>query len=81
MQRWVAMVTLLGLTMLVGCGENRFDRAVTGSALGAGTGALAGLALGPVGVTSGALIGAGAGAATGAVTTSDQVNLGRPIYR
>ncbi|MEK0081971.1 YMGG-like glycine zipper-containing protein [Benzoatithermus flavus] len=81
MQRWCAVVGILGLVVLSGCGTSRFDRTVTGAGIGAGTGAVAGLLLGPVGIASGALVGAGVGGVTGAVTTPQQIDLGRPIYR
>ena len=67
--------------LVAGCGENRFDRTVTGTGIGAANGAAAGALLGPVGVVTGALIGAGAGAGIGLTTDEDQINLGRPVYR
>lgn len=67
--------------LAAGCGENRFDRTLTGAGVGAATGAAAGALLGPVGIASGALIGAGAGGGIGLATDEDQINLGRPIYR
>jgi hypothetical protein len=67
--------------LAAGCGENRFDRTVTGTGVGAATGAAAGALLGPIGVVTGALIGAGAGGGIGLTTDEDQINLGRPIYR
>ncbi len=57
------------------CGDTPGQRAVSGGAIGAGTGAVGAAVLGanPVG---GALIGGGVGAVTGAVTTKNQINLG-----
>jgi osmotically inducible lipoprotein OsmB len=82
MQRNLLILAALGTSLLLGgCGGNRFDRTVTGAAIGAASGAGAGLLLGPVGVASGALVGAGAGAGVGLATNERQINLGRPIYR
>jgi len=63
---------LLGLT---GCGYSPGQRALSGGAIGAGTGAIIGAATG-LGPGTGALIGGGAGALTGATTTHHQLNLG-----
>jgi hypothetical protein len=82
MGRIVTIGAACGIALLAAaCGDNRFDRTVTGAALGAVSGAGAGLLLGPLGVASGALIGGGAGAGVGFATSEDQVNLGRPVYR
>jgi hypothetical protein len=48
--------------------------------VGAGTGALIGLAFGGVGAIPGALIGAGAGGATGAFTDEEQIYLGEAVW-
>lgn len=57
---------LLGLTA---CGDTWGQRAVTGGAIGAGSGAAVG-ALTPLGVLPGALIGGAVGAGVGAATTA-----------
>ena len=75
----VALVAILGVG-LAGCGYSRGDRAVTGGALGAGTGALLGAVTGGNAGT-GALIGGGVGALGGAFTSPGDVNLGKPVYR
>ena len=67
-------LTLLGLLVLAGCGTSTTDRALSGGAIGAGSGFL-------LGGTTGALVGGGAGAAAGALTDSSDVNLGRPVWR
>jgi osmotically inducible lipoprotein OsmB len=68
------MVVVIGLTaMLAACGQAEKDRAMSGAAIGAGTGAV----LGPVGVVTGGAI----GAATGALTESSDFNLGTPWWR
>jgi len=66
---------------LAGCGQSQFDRVSTGATTGAGTGALIGLLGGPVGVGLGAAIGAGVGALAGGATTSDQIDLGKPVWK
>ena len=62
-----AVVAVLVLVSLAGCGYSRGERAVSGGLLGAGAGAgVSALAGGNVG--TGALIGGGLGAAGGALT-------------
>jgi osmotically inducible lipoprotein OsmB len=63
--RWALVVTALAGT--AGCGDRPLDRALTGGAIGAGGGALIGVAAGnPV---AGAVVGGLGGAAIGAATT------------
>ena len=64
---------------LAGCGYNQGDRAASGALLGAGGGAVLGAIGGNAGL--GALAGAGAGALGGALTSGNDINLGRPIWR
>ncbi|HET8729215.1 MAG TPA: hypothetical protein VFO41_17065 [Alphaproteobacteria bacterium] len=59
--------------LLAACGADEEDRALSGGAIGAGTGAVVG---GPVG----AVAGAGIGAATGAVTEEDDLDMGEPAW-
>ncbi len=66
-------------TLLAACGENTTDRAATGGAIGAVTGAVIGSTMGHGG--AGALVGGAAGAAVGGMTTSNDVDLGKPIWR
>ncbi len=61
----VLTAILLGVTA---CGDTWGQRAVTGGAIGAGSGAVIG-AVTPIGVVPGALIGGAVGAGTGAATT------------
>lgn len=78
----IAFATAASLSLLVlgACGHNPTDRALSGGAIGAGTGAVGGAVLGADPVT-GALIGGAVGAAAGALTDSGDVNLGRPVWR
>ncbi len=71
-------LVLAGLA-LAACGTSREDRAISGGAIGAGAGGLAGAAMGnPVG---GALLGGAAGAAGGALTSPNQIDLGKPAWK
>jgi hypothetical protein len=77
--RMAFILTGLGLA-LSGCGYSPGDRAASGGLLGAGAGAgVAALTGGSV--VGGALIGGAVGAVGGAVTSPDDVNLGRPVWR
>jgi osmotically inducible lipoprotein OsmB len=69
-----AMKYLVMAAILVGataCGDTWGQRAVTGGAIGAGSGAVVGSATG-VGVLPGALIGGAVGAGVGAATTPER---------
>jgi osmotically inducible lipoprotein OsmB len=75
----LVLVTSLSLLALSACGHSTGDRALSGGGIGAGVGLVGGALVGaPV---EGALIGGAVGAGTGALTTSDQINLGRPIWK
>lgn len=80
MKRITLAATLsLSLLALGACGTSTTDRALSGGAIGAGAGAIGGALLGSP--ATGALIGGAVGAGAGAVTDSDQINLGKPIWR
>lgn len=69
---------------LAACGETQEDRALSGAGIGAASGAAIGAAVAGNpwgGAAVGGAIGAGAGAAVGALTTSDDVDLGKPAWR
>lgn len=78
----IAFATAASLALLVvgACGHNPTDRALSGGAIGAGTGAVGSTLVGVDPVT-GALLGGAVGAATGALTDSGDFDLGRPIWR
>ena len=64
---FLGVMTLLGLA---GCGETTGERALSGGAIGAGGGAIAGAAMGnPL---AGAAVGGMAGAGVGALTTPER---------
>ncbi|HJQ57008.1 MAG TPA: bacteriocin [Vineibacter sp.] len=63
-----AVLTPIAL-MASACGDTWGQRAVTGGAIGAGTGAVVGAATGGLSVLGGALIGGAVGAGIGAATT------------
>jgi len=69
-----------GMLALAACGTNTTDRALSGGAIGAGGGALLGGVTG-LGAGTGALLGGAAGAATGGLTNSNQVDLGKPVWK
>ncbi len=82
MSRGVAptlVVAILGLT-LAGRGYSTGDRAASGGLIGAGGGAAIGAVTGGSPLT-GALIGDAVGAVGGAVTSPNDVNLGRPAWK
>ncbi|MDX2233414.1 MAG: hypothetical protein NW200_02845 [Hyphomonadaceae bacterium] len=58
--------------VLGACGTTVSQRALSGAAIGAGTGAVAG----PIGVGTGAVV----GGAVAVVTPADKVNLGKPVW-
>ena len=63
------------------CGNSQPDRTASGAAVGAGTGAAIGAIAGGVGAIPGAIIGGAVGGTTGAVTTQNEVDLGKPVWR
>ncbi len=62
----VAALSMLGLTACANM-NNTEQRVVSGTAIGAGAGAVAGALIPGLGIGTGALIGAGAGAVTGVI--------------
>jgi len=74
------LALLVVVAALAACGANRSDRAITGAAIGAGTGALGALVLdGNVG--AGLVAGGLVGAAAGGLTDQSDFDLGEPVYR
>jgi osmotically inducible lipoprotein OsmB len=74
-----AVIIVAGGLLLAGCGSSPGDRAISGGAMGAGVGALAGFAVGmPV---TGAIFGGALGATTGALSDPSQIYLGKPVWR
>ena len=74
------MTAVAAVFALAACGETKSDRALSGGAIGAGAGAVGGALVGgnPV---AGAVIGGVGGAAAGALTSPNDVNLGKPVWR
>jgi len=67
---------------LAACGQSQGDRALSGGLIGAGSGAAIGaIAGGGPGAAIGAAVGGVGGAAAGALTSPQDVNLGRPAWR
>jgi len=75
----ITTALLATLTLLSACGDNTTDRAASGAAMGAVGGAVLGSTIGHGG--AGALVGGAAGAALGGMTTKDEINLGKPVWR
>ncbi len=75
--RATSLLILAGVT-LAGCGYNTGSRALSGGAIGAGTGAIVGAVTG-LGPGAGAAIGGGVGAIAGAATSPNDINLGKPL--
>lgn len=80
MRKFILAGGLAASVLVLGaCGNTTGDRALSGGAIGAGAGLVGGALLGaPV---AGMAVGALGGAAVGALTTPDQVNMGRPAWR
>lgn len=76
-QSWVAIGLVAGLAA---CGSNPADRAITGAGIGAAAGA-AGALVSDNDIGPGALVGGLAGAVIGGATTSQDFDLGEPIYK
>lgn len=73
--RHLTLIPLGALCLLLAaCGSTQGERALSGGAIGAGTGAAAGILTGGSG-TTGAIVGGAIGAATGALTNEDQIDL------
>jgi osmotically inducible lipoprotein OsmB len=72
------IVAGLSLLTLSACGHSTGDRTLSGGGIGAGVGVVAGALLGAP--LEGALIGGAVGAGAGALTNSNQIYLGRPIW-
>lgn len=75
----LAISIMLSALGLAACGNTTGDRALSGGGIGAGVGLVGGALLGaPV---QGALIGGAVGAGAGALTDSNQVDLGDPVWK
>lgn len=70
---------LLAIT-LSACGSTQGDRTLSGVGIGAGIGAI-GAAVTGGSVGTGVAAGAVVGGVVGAVTTKDDINLGKPVWR
>ncbi len=70
---------IASMLALAGCGTTASDRAISGGLIGAAGGAAIGSVTGSAG--KGAVIGGVAGAAAGGLTTPDQIDGGKPVWR
>jgi hypothetical protein len=71
---------VLALALLSGCGHSTSDRALSGAGIGAAVGGVGSAIVGGS-VLPAAIIGGAVGAAAGGLTNSNQVDLGKPIWR
>jgi osmotically inducible lipoprotein OsmB len=79
MKRVGTMLSMVvGVLLLVSCGQSTGDRALRGGAIGAGAGAVGGALMGSPG--TGALLGGALGAGAGALTSPSQIDLGKPVW-
>ena len=74
------VVAVAALLLLAACGTSTTDRALSGGGIGAGLGAGTAAVTGGNPVTGG-LLGGAAGAAAGGLTKSNDVDLGKPVWR
>ncbi|MDF1586151.1 YMGG-like glycine zipper-containing protein [Marinimicrococcus flavescens] len=75
----MTVAATMALLVLGACGTSTQDRALSGGAMGAAAGGVAGLLLDhPV---AGAVLGGAAGAAAGGLTDKDQIDLGKPVWK
>lgn len=68
-----ALIVVLAMTVLAGCGTVQRDRALSGAAIGAGIGIVGG----PPGVVVGGVVGAG----VGMISSPRQIDLGKPFWK
>jgi len=74
--KYTNLIMIVAMTCaLAACGNTKGERALSGGAIGAGTGAVVGGITGGSPVT-GALIGGAGGAAVGAFTDKDDIDMG-----
>lgn len=78
MKRLIFVAPFL-LLALSACGYSTGDRALSGAGIGAGVGLVGGALIGAP--LAGAAVGGAVGAGTGALTDSDQIDLGKPIWK
>jgi len=76
---YLPVFAAISLLALSACGHSTGDRALSGGGIGAGVGLVGGALVGAP--LEGALIGGAVGAGTGALTSSNQINLGKPIWK
>ena len=77
--KYLPLLATISLLALSACGSSTGDRALSGGGIGAGVGLVGGALVGAP--LEGALIGGAVGAGTGALTSSNQINLGKPIWK
>ena len=76
--KFLAMSALL--LAITACGQEPGERTVSGAGIGAGVGAIGGALTGGC-VGCGALIGGVVGGAAGGLTSPNQIDLGKPVWK
>ncbi len=77
--RHAASICLVAALALSGCGTTTEERALSGGAIGAAGGAVIGALTGSWAL--GTVLGAAAGVTAGALTTPEQVEIGKPVWK
>jgi osmotically inducible lipoprotein OsmB len=77
--RDAASILIAAALALSGCGTTTEERALSGGAFGAAGGAVIGALTGSWAL--GAVLGAATGVAAGALTTPEQIDVGKPIWK
>jgi hypothetical protein len=77
--RHAASMLIVAAFALSGCGTTTEERALSGGAIGAAGGAVIGALTGSWAL--GTVLGAATGVAAGALTTPEQINVGKPIWK
>ena len=74
------LVTAAALS-LGACGTSGGDRALSGGAIGAAAGAGIGALVTGIAVVPATIVGAAIGVGAGALTSSEQIDFGKPVWR
>lgn len=85
MQRIMKKILVISTALILplslgGCGTQTSDRVLSGAGIGAATGAATYAVFGGP-VITGMAIGTAVGAVTGGVTSADNINLGKPLWK
>ena len=76
----IGLLTATALS-LAACGTSTGDRALSGGMIGAGAGAGIGALVSGIAVVPATIIGGAIGVGAGALTNSQQIDFGKPVWR